>query len=311
MQKRKSRLRTALAKRWVGSEKDFSIAVALEPYVSNRAILTYVLPLGLLGAVMGFIPPTNGWLVLVGLGAWYVGGFLIFVSLAVRWHLRASGLAIVNADLEDSAKRLANALADVHRRDPKYFEIVHWHESIRVYERGDAKIERRAKIRVGARPLNVYWSVLESYGSPIDRNLVRIEAYQSGKRGDFKLKFDSIWAERDGRLRSDIHVHPNRTIDPEEEIEIRIEWFWPGYMNHVIDANKPENFSYIFTRSCALFEIEIQLPRKKVFELNFSVNGTSTSITPTESGRKQKVAVAGLAPGARVVGVMQLVEGKR
>ena len=287
------RVRDWLARRWARDESDFSVPLALDPLISNRAILVYFVPLPLIGFI-GTVVPSGHWKMALGaVAAWYVCGFLLFVSRAVVWNVRAKAQSDAKVRFAASTARLANALADVHRANPDYFELLDWTEHIQARQSGDSTVTRTVRVRVGPEPLNVIWSGLESHGPPVNPDRVKLRVRQVlDDDHDVRLDFDVAWFKEADRQKCQVHVHTTRVMEPGEEFVIRIVWTWPRYLQFVTTDRRAETFCYKLTRACAQFRFELLIPRRAVLGLN-AHPVSSCSLEPPQTVRSDYHAVVG------------------
>lgn len=306
------RLRDLLAVRWAQSEADFTIATALDPYISNRAILYYLFPLPFLGFVVSIIPANHWEFSVGGIIVWYVAGFVLFASRAVRWNFQAARMDVLCHKYMHSANRLAIALAAVHRKDADYFEILEWQESVRVARNHMVRIVRKVKIRVGPRPLNVVWSVLESHGPEVSPDHISVRVHQIHDGARAKLEFDPTWYDNAGRQCSQIYIHTPHELNAHELFTVEIEWEWPNYLDHLWVQQKSELFKYKLTRNCAKLDVEIRAPRRQGQTV---VAGSVRDCLVSQVSRKGvdviSIHSADLRPGDEATAKIQCAETKK
>lgn len=285
---------------------------ALDPYISNKAVLYYLLPLPFVGFIATVIPSGHWKISLAAVAAWYICGFMIFVSRAVRWNLDAHALKILSDERLDSTNRLASALADVHRENPDYFSIVDWTEVIKTDRTGDISLTRTVKIKVGPKPLNVFWTSLDRSDSSATRDEIAVSVHQvHAESSENTLGFDATWENKDGKLTSRVYVYTNRPMPPNEEFTIRVRWRWPRYMEQLLHGAGFEDFNYNLTRNCSQLSLDVNLPKTKGHSIAIHAGaGTKSEVVPSKRVEHIRLTATGLQPKGCLSAQLQMTKQK-
>lgn len=297
----------------VRDDQDYSIARMTEPLISNRALLSFLVPVVLITILQVLQPFFSAneelqWIGLLVIGwafaLWYILGFLVVIGLVSRWFFLHRAATADNKALAEVAKRLGSALVRSHRNDPDYFEIISWDETITVRRNGDAVIDRTVAVQAGTRPVSMLWSACISFGPRINVEDIKIQAFRKTNRGESPVAFDPTWSEVDGNLRSDLHIYPTGDLSPQATITLRLRWEWPEYAAKTLARDAPEEFSYAFNRKCANFKVKVKTPRGLKTEADFRA---SSGPAPVVRYEKSSVTVeaAQLGPGRHLNGNIQ------
>lgn len=264
------RLHKLLVRHLYNDDGDYGLARAIEPLITNKVIIYYILPIPVIEAFVAFLAHASVFTLFWLLGGWYVLGFAVFVGLAMRWLLVSREVAARNELLINSRSRFARTLVDYHNSNPDYFCITEWHEHFDVTSvESPVKIVRTVTLRPGRGGMNFYWTGINSHptADAIDQEQVVVSVHLIKELGDIVLDHDAVWNPRENdHNRSEIYVYLERAYRENEEITIRVTWTWPGMLDAFLNRHHAEPFNYTFRHTCNQFTFSLIAPPNFSFD---------------------------------------------
>lgn len=202
----------------------------------------------------------------------YLASMVVVVIYARRQTIVENRL--MREVLVQHARRVTAAHAD----DPEYFEILSWHETLKIGKNGDTIFLRKFRLRVGPHEMDSFATSCTANEPCARRGDVTVVARLLQANGEEGVRRPTVedW-ESDSKVK--VVVFFNTPVKAGEEVGVSMTWFWPQYSRLLIEGKTEKNW-WRLTRPCGELTSKIVIQESAGIRGQVRANALSGSPEP-------------------------------